>query len=279
MYESNVHRRDHQREMLLATIFDRINGDPGEYPDRIIVESGFDLGMDGQDILSASNWISSRGHLIVIGPAAKFVLTRHAADDIEDWLRDNPSILREAQELIAMNKQKESVAETESDVTEGAPQMFISHASKDVHLARELINCLNNCLALPDNAIRCTSVPGYGLDVGDDVERQLRRNIKDAKVVIGLCTPNSMQSGYMIMELGAAWVLEKRTCALLTPTMSFDALPGPIGGKHAIKLSSAPDVTGLMSTLSREIGASMRPAARVTAAVLALAEAAQKYKP
>jgi hypothetical protein len=81
---------------------------------------------------------------------------------------------------------------------------------------------------VPDKAIRCTSVSGYELAVGDVGDEVLRANLEQCSVVIGLLTEESLNSGYVIMELGAAWGLKKTTCALLAPSIDFERMPGPL---------------------------------------------------
>ena len=84
-------------------------------------------------------------------------------------------------------------------------QIFISHSSKDKALAEALTDLLKAALGLPSNQIRCSSVDGHRLPVEVDTQSLLRAEVNAAKVVIGLVTPNSLASSYVMFELGARW--------------------------------------------------------------------------
>jgi hypothetical protein len=55
------------------------------------------------------------------------------------------------------------------------------------------------------NQIRCSRVDGYRLPVGVDTQVKLREEVNAAKVVVGLITPSSLNSHYVMFELGARW--------------------------------------------------------------------------
>ncbi len=78
------------------------------------------------------------------------------------------------------------------------PLVFISHSSKDEVLALALVELLRSGLGLLANQIRCSSVDGYRLPVGVNSERRLREEVNAAKVAIGLITPSSLSS-YFVM--------------------------------------------------------------------------------
>lgn len=146
-------------------------------------------------------------------------------------------------------------------------KIFISHSARDQGLAGGLARCLDDCLELPDGTIRCTSAPGYALSPGAVASESLRQNIEQSIIVIGLLTEDSLRSGYVIMELGAAWALQKLTCLMLAPTLEYDRIPGPLAERHAIRSNSAHDIAGLMETISNAVGAPMRSRQRSTNAV------------
>jgi hypothetical protein len=57
-----------------------------------------------------------------------------------------------------------------------AVRIFVSHSSEDVEMATKLVLLLEASVAIPDRSLRCTSVPGYKLEAGDDRAEVLRSN-------------------------------------------------------------------------------------------------------
>ncbi len=130
-------------------------------------------------------------------------------------------------------------------------RIFISHSYADAELAKRLIHFIEAGLECPHGTIRCTSVQGYKLDGGDDGPDVLRANLKECPVVLGLLTKSSLESAYVLMELGAAWAFDKHAIPLLAPGIPFSKLPGPFKDIHALKLDDLADVAGLIATLAK----------------------------
>ena len=131
------------------------------------------------------------------------------------------------------------------------PRIFISHSSNDEDLAAALIDLLQS--ALPDlwsdpNPIRCTSVPGYKLEGGADTDTVLREEIRDADVFIGLLTPKSLNSTYVLFELGARWGLQTVIKPLISGFPKSD-VKAPLSRLH---IQSCDEPNDLHQLLSRE---------------------------
>ena len=128
--------------------------------------------------------------------------------------------------------------------------LFISHSKRDVALARRLIQLLEACFELPARSIRCSSLAGYDLHAGDAIATTLRDDIRRCQVVIGLLTKASIKSHWVLMELGAAWALEKPTLPLLGPGVVLRDVPGPFRELKVLKLNYAGDMRSLIETLA-----------------------------
>jgi hypothetical protein len=85
------------------------------------------------------------------------------------------------------------------------PKIFISHRHKDEPQVRALLELLQAAFEIKKEDIRCTSVPPYKLDAGDKTSERLRAEIAGAEVVLGLLSPDTSESKYVLAELGAAW--------------------------------------------------------------------------
>ena len=134
-------------------------------------------------------------------------------------------------------------------------RVFISHSNRDAELARALIDLLQAALPITGDDTRCSSLDGYRLPGGVSVDQQLRFEVHDAKLVIGLLTPNSLRSAYVAFELGARWGAEKPMIPLLASGITPDDLEGPLAGINALDCRSASQIHQLVeeSALHLEI--------------------------
>jgi len=80
------------------------------------------------------------------------------------------------------------------------------------------------------NRIRCTSVSGYGLPAGAHVDSQLQKEVGEAATLIALMTGVSVESAYVLFEVGARWGAGRHCVPLLAAGASPKVLRGPLGG-------------------------------------------------
>jgi hypothetical protein len=145
----------------------------------------------------------------------------------------------------------------ESPMTQPSQQtlsIFISHSAKDEKLAAALVALLRSALNIPADKIRCTSVNGYRLPIGAETESQLRQEVHEAKAFIGLITPSSMASAYVMFELGARWGAHLHLAPLLGAGAGNEYLRGPLGALNALNCEEAAQVHQLISDLANHLG-------------------------
>jgi hypothetical protein len=128
--------------------------------------------------------------------------------------------------------------------------VLISHSSKDAVLASELTEFLRVGLALRPEQIRCSSVDGYRLPAGGHTETQLREEVNSTKVLIGLITPNSLSSPYVLFELGARWGAELPMLPLLAGMQPHE-MRGPLSFLNALSASNEAQLHQLLSDISK----------------------------
>src|SRR5271165_5094997 len=153
--------------------------------------------------------------------------------------------------------------------------IFISHSSKDAALAEGLIELLRTALGLAANQIRCTSVDGYRLPVGVNTESELREEVNAARVVVGLITPSSLASHFVIFELGARWGSGLFLAPLLAG-VEPNELSAPLGLLNALSANNEVQLHHLLKDLSRQLGLPLQDTAsylRNVARVKQLADA------
>jgi len=138
--------------------------------------------------------------------------------------------------------------------------VFISHSSKDADLALALIELLKAGLGLLSNQIRCSSVDGYRLPVGVNTEAKLREEVNEARVVIGLITPSSLSSAFVMFELGARWGANQFLAPLLAGVRPSE-LRGPLGLLNALSSSNEAQLHQLLENVSVQLGLSLQSVA------------------
>jgi hypothetical protein len=127
--------------------------------------------------------------------------------------------------------------------------VFISHASDDKRLAATLIGLFRAALDIPTDKILCTSVDGFRLPAGTDTDEALRAAVLQSKTLVGIITPASQKSSYVLFELGARWGTDKHLIPLCAGGVRPGDLKGPISGKNALDCSSRPGVQQLIGDL------------------------------
>ncbi|MGO7018603.1 TIR domain-containing protein [Rhizobium leguminosarum] len=115
-------------------------------------------------------------------------------------------------------------------------KVFVSHATADVALAKLVVNFLKEAIGVPDANIFCSSLPGHSIPLMEDFNEHIRNQIEQPAIVIALLTPSYLESHFCLMELGAAWSRAHKTLAVVTSTVSFDAVTRTLGLKQAWRI-------------------------------------------
>ncbi len=136
------------------------------------------------------------------------------------------------------------------------PVIFISHASTDKPIADILKTEIDRVFA---NGVHvfASSVPGV-LKPGGDWLNQIKDNLENAKAVIVLITPVSINRPWIWFEVVASWsrMLEGsgQIYPLCAPEIDFLDLPEPLNRLHAMSLGKAEHVRLFFKTLCDQFG-------------------------
>ena len=117
-----------------------------------------------------------------------------------------------------------------------SPRIFISHRHRDQAIAAALIALFERTFEIGRNDIRCTSVPPYMLTPGERTSEQLRSDIAGAELVLGILSPDTSESNYVLCELGASWGRDVPTFPILVRGATFADVPSPLNERHSISL-------------------------------------------
>ena len=141
-------------------------------------------------------------------------------------------------------------------------KIFISHCAEDSAIAESLREIyFHSSLHLSKSEIRCTSVDGYRLPAGANTDEQLRREVLDAPVLVGLISHLSFDSAYVLFELGARWGKNAFLAPVLAPGVSTSILKGPVSSMNALSCDSTSQIHQLIHDIASQLAISPEPPA------------------
>jgi hypothetical protein len=164
------------------------------------------------------------------------------------------AVLQSAVEQLGWEAEEEGPTTPTKRVneTKASLPVFISHSSKDRALAEALTDLLKSALGLLSTQIRCSSVDGHRLPVGVNTEGKLREEVNAARVVIGLVTPSSLASSFVMFELGARWGANLFLAPLLAGVKAGE-LSGPLGLLNALSADNDAQLHQLLGDIAEQL--------------------------
>lgn len=122
------------------------------------------------------------------------------------------------------------------------PKIFISHSSKDEKIVSAFVDLLFD-IGLNTGHIFCTSVPGCGVLIDNDIYTSLKREFEEHQVhVVFMLSSNYYGSPACLNEMGAAWILQTAYTSILLPGFEFREIDGAVNPRQmAIKLDEPAD--------------------------------------
>jgi hypothetical protein len=135
-------------------------------------------------------------------------------------------------------------------------KIFISHSSKDRRFVSLLVELLRNALTLSADQVRCTSIDGYRLPGGANTDETLRNEVERAETFVGIVSKDSLQSLYVLFELGARWGVRKHLIPVLAPGASASVMGGPLAGFSSLSGTESGQLHQLVVDLGKALGVS-----------------------
>jgi len=162
---------------------------------------------------------------------------------------------------------------------QGSPEglaIFISHSSEDQPIAAALTELLKNALGLAPEAIRCTSVDGHRLSVGAKTDERLKHELLNSRSFIALLTEHSLNSTWVLFELGARWGADRHLAPVFAAGLTADQLRGPLPGISGLSCDSDNQIHQLVNDIAEVLGVEARKPHFYSNYVSALMRASQK---
>lgn len=131
-----------------------------------------------------------------------------------------------------------------------AKKIFISHSSQDENTIVSFVTqILRLGCGLQTDDIVCTSLESMGVRTGEDIRDYLKTQLKGCEYVFFMISENYNKSGICLNEMGAAWVLDKKTKLFLFPDLTFTDL----GWLYEISKGSSLDNENALDHLRDEL--------------------------
>ncbi|WP_288209287.1 toll/interleukin-1 receptor domain-containing protein [uncultured Catenibacterium sp.] len=161
---------------------------------------------------------------------------------------------------VKVNRTQNDNDKEEQKMPQKSPKVFISHSSKDIDYVSSIVDILED-IGLTEDELFCSSVPGYGIPLDEDIYEFLKQQFQDHNLhVILVLSNNYYQSVACMNEMGAAWVLQNKYTTILLPGFEFNEIKGAInprkiGLKLDGNLTEVKEKLGqLKDTLVQEFG-------------------------
>jgi len=155
------------------------------------------------------------------------------------------------------------------------PRIFVSHSSNDTELVKVLVDLLEKAFSFGQDDIRCTSLPGYGLESGAHTSTTLQQELRGSQVVLGVLSQSGRHSDWVLFELGAAWGMGKRVIPLLFG-IDYKDLPGPLAERNAVNASNHSEISEMVETVKKALGLELKSIATVHEATNKLVQVASQ---
>ena len=122
-------------------------------------------------------------------------------------------------------------------------KVFISHASKDEAIVRKIVELLED-IGLSEAQVVCSSVPGYGIPLGEDIYDWLAHQFREYDLhVLFMLSKNYYNSIACQNEMAAAWVQKTIYDTILLPGFEFRDIKGAVNPNQiSIKLDGNEEV-------------------------------------
>lgn len=130
------------------------------------------------------------------------------------------------------------------------PIVFVSHINEEADVAKWLSESISHLLL--DGVQFFVSSDGTAIVGGDPWLRKIEQGLRDARIVLVLCSSRSVRRPWVNFEAGGAWIAGKRVVPICHAGMRPANLPEPLRTLQAYDLLKGKDLVALVALLARE---------------------------
>lgn len=151
-----------------------------------------------------------------------------AKEELESEVKDGRNVLSAIiqEESLKMELQSNPFSKEES--AKKKPLVFVSHCGSQRRFVTYLVELLEKCGFSRINLF-CSSVPGFNIDLDEDIIETLRKKFVDYDLyVLYVFSSDFFDSAYCLNEMGAAWVLQVDYSIIITQGMDETKIDGVV---------------------------------------------------
>ncbi|MDH3651631.1 MAG: TIR domain-containing protein, partial [Saprospiraceae bacterium] len=136
----------------------------------------------------------------------------------------------------------------------GNVKIFISHSSADKIIIDDFVSkILQLGLGIQEEDIFCTSIQGMDIRNGEDFVSAIKDELLEVKVIIVVLSNNYKESEICLNEMGAAWILGKKTYPMIIKPLKYSEVGFLHITKQIVKLSSSDDLDNFKESIEDEL--------------------------
>lgn len=175
---------------------------------------------------------------------------------VNDLLKSQPNelIMQIANDLkLEIPEQIEMQTKKEKSTELGDQKIFISHSSLDIEVVGKVVDILE-AIGVPSSKIFCSSFEGYGVKLGSDFLKVIKKELDSNVLVLFLLSSNFYSSVVSLCEMGATWVKTNKHIPILIPPFEYDDIKGVIPTTHGMKINEKDKLNSLKDIVADFIG-------------------------
>lgn len=177
-------------------------------------------------------------------------------------MREGPRLV-DAAGLLITALGREELEKAKSDKMEpigtyaDSKVAFLSHAARDQKIAIYLKEVLEQEIPGCDVFV---SSDTEDLRPGDDWVETVRKNLRDARILLLLATERGLTRPWVWYETGAAWSSRIRMIPCCMGNVRKNELPAPFSSHQAVNIDEASDLQNLLMEIGRVFGLNVQAA-------------------
>ena len=128
-------------------------------------------------------------------------------------------------------------------------KIFLTHGHYDLEFALVLSEVLKS---LGFEVFSASSV-SPGITIGEQLSHEIREHMRNADAVVAIISKSSLESSWLLFEIGVAWGMGKQVIPILIRGMQYEDIPPTLSGVQALRVDTKDDFTRAGEMISQAV--------------------------